>query len=339
MGVLLVNLSWFYWMYIKYILSIIKDYVLCDAGDRYVCVDRGNKMIMGRRLKGLGILYSVLRRTFFSLLVLTRGNIFLRWMYMELSIVCLVPCVVVSWGPYSGVVLLLYLVIAGVSSAIFAFGIISPSFYQFFFLRLILKFGLWPFRSWMFRVIPWSSWFSIIMLCVGFKYVIIIVSYCCDFGIASDRALRSVCVATMLSCSVYFSLFCYRWYGCLTKMVISSGSLVFILGCLPLQGPLYLVFGVYTIWCIIVVVFVFYLGVSGWRFSLMSLVLYFLLLIKLPLSLSILYKFVLAYSLIGCGFPVITAWFAYTIFEQVYLIRFILSTRLPKKPCYSNFMG
>lgn len=276
--------------------------------------------------------------TFFSFLVLSRGSVFLRWVYMELSIVCLIPCVVVRWGPYSSVVLILYLVIAGVSSAIFAFGIVSPSFYQFFFLSLVLKFGLWPFRSWMFRVIPWSSWFSVIMLCVGFKFVVIIVSFCCDFGIASGRSIRSVGLVTMLSCCVYFSLFCYRWYGCLANMVVSSGSLIFILGCLPLQGPLYFVLSAYSVWCVIIIVFIFYLRVSGWGFSLVRSLLYFLLLVKLPLSFSMLYKLSLSYSVVGCGLPVISVWLIYTVFEQVFLVRFFLTTRLPKKPLYRIFL-
>lgn len=93
-------------------------------------------------------------------------------------------------------------------------------------------------------------------------------------------------------------------------------------------------FVVYCLWCSRVVLF-FCRYCSGGQMRLengrLGYYLFFcLLLVSFPLSFSIFYKLFLSILMFSCGAVVLVCWVVYSVSEQFYLLKYLMSCRVPK---------
>lgn len=100
---------------------------------------------------------SLLGVIFFSVCLFLRDNLSFFWLYLELGTLSLVP----SFFLYRGVStldrLFSYLIVSRISSSLIVCGLLFEGFLILVVLGLFVKFGLFPFFGWIYRVMTGSN--------------------------------------------------------------------------------------------------------------------------------------------------------------------------------------
>lgn len=131
---------------------------------------------------------------------------FLRfWVFLELCGMSIIPSFFYSkslgvQGFYSS--LLSYIVMSGLSSVLLVSGIIINELYFFVVIGFLVKFGLFPFSLWVYRVFSGRNWVFIFFLRVILKFPIIFFCYLLNNKFVS--VIYYDCALTVLVCSALF---------------------------------------------------------------------------------------------------------------------------------------
>lgn len=94
----------------------------------------------------------------FCLRLFATGNISMLWLFLELSTLSLVPVFFFrgDGGCLEG--LFRYLVVSAISSSFIVCGLLFEGMMGFLLLGLLIKFGLFPFFGWVYKVVSKSNW-------------------------------------------------------------------------------------------------------------------------------------------------------------------------------------
>ena len=97
----------------------------------------------------------------FSFCLFFSSNLSFFWLFLELGTLCLIPSFFLYGGLGGLSRLFKYLVVSGVSSSLIVCGLLYEGLFVFMVLGLLVKFGIFPFFGWVYKVITGSNWFVV----------------------------------------------------------------------------------------------------------------------------------------------------------------------------------
>nr|YP_010350551.1 NADH dehydrogenase subunit 2 [Capsala katsuwoni]UOK11875.1 NADH dehydrogenase subunit 2 [Capsala katsuwoni] len=258
----------------------------------------------------------------FSFLSLTCANTLNMWLFLELSVLSVVPCFFINYvysNYYKG--LLYYLLLSGVGSGLIFSGflLVNEGGNLISFIGFLIKFCLFPVGFWIYIVGNSVSWVVIwlITCCSKICSPLLSVLFSQDYYFSCSNTL---CGMSFLFCGLYF------WFGVSNlntlwiNMSVASGCVLFLLFIYSNSFISYILLVFYFIWsslCIYIIS-----NLNGF-YSVYSSSYIMFSLYSIPLSLSFLYKILSVFSLIYCSIPwgLIFLFFFYGLSEQYYLFK------------------
>nr|YP_009733715.1 NADH dehydrogenase subunit 2 [Gangesia oligonchis]QHV34465.1 NADH dehydrogenase subunit 2 [Gangesia oligonchis] len=247
-------------------------------------------------------------------------NLFSFWVFLELCGMSLVPAFFyVSdaslQGFYSS--LLSYIVMSGLSSFLMVSGIVISSLYFFVFMGFVVKFGLFPFSLWVYRVFSGSNWFFIFLLSVVSKFPILF--FCFLFQGEYLFFLYCDCFLTIMMCSCFIWFFSQSWEYIWCHISLSSVSTLLVACFCSDFSVCAFIYFYYFLWSSFCVWYFFSLSdVSSVRNSFWV---YCFLLLITPLSLPLFYKLSVCFAILYSSVYVLLIWSVYSFSEQFFLYK------------------
>nr|YP_009533202.1 NADH dehydrogenase subunit 2 [Cyathocotyle prussica]AYH51387.1 NADH dehydrogenase subunit 2 [Cyathocotyle prussica] len=272
----------------------------------------------------------------FSICLFFSKDLVFFWLFLELSGLCLMPCFFLSVGSGSFISLFTYIVVSSISSSMMLAGILYGELVFFFLIGLLIKFGFFPFLGWLYIVNLNTNWLIIWCLSTLSKVPFIFVCFFLSglMGAAYVSVSLFGCL-TLIFLSLVFWVYTYSWRACWTHMMVSSSVLLVLMSFCVSIDLLGLFFLIYVVWCSFTILYLASLeslqnfggGNSG---NGLSIYVYIFLLLSTPVSLSLFYKLMMSYCVFSCGLLLVLCWVIYSVSEQFYLIKFLVSACLPK---------
>nr|YP_010235129.1 NADH dehydrogenase subunit 2 [Notocotylus intestinalis]QTC30700.1 NADH dehydrogenase subunit 2 [Notocotylus intestinalis] len=264
----------------------------------------------------------------FSVLLFFSSNLSFFCLFLELGTLCLVPLFFLYGSLSSLSSLFSYLVVSSISSSLIVCGILSGEVVIFLILGLLIKFGLFPFYGWIYKIITQSNWLVVWSFSTALKTPFFFFSFFLSSGYVD--LVNYLSSLTFILCGILFWLVSFNWYYCWCHMMlVSSASLVAMAIVLGLDYLLSL-FLIYIFWATLVVVFFYYSGSSMIMDRVGLCFLFCVLLVSFPGSFSVFYKLLMGSCIFSCGFFVFFAWVLYNISEQFYLVKLVIGQEIPK---------
>nr|UFQ88836.1 NADH dehydrogenase subunit 2 [Rhinebothroides sp. MZUSP 8019] len=247
-------------------------------------------------------------------------NLLSFWVFLELSGMSLIPAFFYVnegslYGFYSS--LLSYIVMSSISSVLLVSGILFVDLYIFILLGFMVKFGLFPFSLWVYRVFSSSNWYFIFLLSVISKFPVLFFCYLLSFSV--DLILYWDCGLTILMCSCFFWFFSQSWAFIWCHISLSSVStLIISCFCSDFTISCFIYF-YYFFWSIFCIVFFNWLGIIGaskngfWWYA--------ILLLITPVSLPLFYKLSVCLAIAYSSLYLLLVWCVYSFSEQFFLYK------------------
>nr|UFQ88272.1 NADH dehydrogenase subunit 2 [Anthocephalum sp. LRP 10373] len=247
-------------------------------------------------------------------------NLLSFWVFLELCGMSLIPAFFyVSNSSLQGFysALLNYIVMSGLSSVFLVTGLIITDMYYFVLFGFLVKFGLFPFSLWVYRVFSGSNWLFIFFLSVVSKFPILFFCYLLRSGV--EGLVYLDCFMTILLCSSFFWLFSQSWEIIWCHISLSSVSTLlvacycgdFITSCF--------IYGYYLIWASLCLIYFFLLSeCEGLKNGFWW---YCFLLLVTPVSLPLFYKLSVCLSILYASMYVLIIWSVYSFSEQFFLYK------------------
>nr|YP_009692014.1 NADH dehydrogenase subunit 2 [Rhinebothrium reydai]QEG77662.1 NADH dehydrogenase subunit 2 [Rhinebothrium reydai] len=256
----------------------------------------------------------------FCLLCALVDNVLSLWVFLELCGMSIIPSFFYKSGGslqgfYSS--LLSYIVMSGLSSVFLVTGIIMSGLYYAVLIGFMVKFGLFPFSLWVYRVFSGSNWFFIFLLSVVSKFPILF--FCFLLQSEVSLLLYSDCFMTILMCSSFFWLFSQSWEFIWCHISLSSVSTLIVACFCSDFGVSLFIYAYYFLWSCFCVFYFYYTDSLGgvknvfWWYC-------FLLLIT-PLSLPLFYKLSVCVAIIYSSVYILVIWSVYSFSEQFFLYK------------------
>nr|UFQ88620.1 NADH dehydrogenase subunit 2 [Anthocephalum sp. LRP 10375] len=277
-------------------------------------------MLTLRRFHVDVVFFSFFFSVLFCVLCAIVDNLLSFWVFLELCGMSLIPSFFYIsnsslQGFYSA--LLSYVVMSGLSSVFLVSGLIIPGLYYFILFGFLVKFGMFPFSLWVYRVFSGSNWLFIFFLSVVSKFPILFFCYLMRSGVES--LVYTDCFVTILLCSCFFWLFSQSWEVVWCHISLSSVSTLlvacfcgdFVISCF--------IYFYYFIWASFCLFYFYFLsdceGVKNgfWWYC-------FLLLVT-PLSLPLFYKLSVCVSILYSSLYLLFIWSVYSFSEQFFLYK------------------
>nr|AEY84611.1 NADH dehydrogenase subunit 2 [Nippotaenia chaenogobii] len=261
---------------------------------------------------------------FFSILFcftcIFMDNLLSFWIFLELCGMSIIPSFFYSSGSgLSGFYnsLLTYIIMSGLSSIIIVSGIVFSSLYIFIFVGFALKFGLFPFSLWMYRVFSNSNWCFIFLLSVVSKFPIII--FCFVFQFTNSSIIFLDCLLTIIFCSLFIWLFSQSWEFIWCHISLSSVSTL-VIACFSSSFDVCLsIFLFYALWAGLCILYFNYIGSN--QSSNFNFWIYCFLLLVTPVSLPLFYKLGTCFAILYSSIYVLVGWCVYSFSEQFFLYK------------------
>ena len=266
------------------------------------------------------MIFSLLFSIFFCFCCSLVDKFIRFWIFLELCGISLIPAFFYNGGKrvegfYRS--LLCYVIMSGLSSVFLVTGIIIRELYIFVILGFLLKFGLFPFSLWVYRVFSGSNWLFIFLLRVILKFPIIF--FC--FLLQSDFILLVYldCFMTILMCSAFFWIFSNSWEYIWCHISLSSVSTLLV-ACFCSDFRLCLfIFFYYSVWSLFCICYFYWLGISSG--SVGSFWVYCFLLLITPVSLPLFYKLSVCAAIVYSSVYILLVWCVYRFSEQFFLYK------------------
>lgn len=127
------------------------------------------------------------------------------WLFLELMGMSIIPGFFYKGGDsvegfYGS--LFTYIVMSGLSSVLLVSGIVLSEIYYFILFGFVVKFGLFPFRFWVYRVFSGRNWVFIFLLSVICKFPILFFCFLLQSGVCG--LIYIDCGLTLVMCSLFF---------------------------------------------------------------------------------------------------------------------------------------
>lgn len=183
------------------------------------------------------------------------------WVFLELCGLSIIPCFFYSsgrgvYGFYSS--LLTYVIMSGLSSVLLVAGILFFDLYYFIFFGFLVKFGLFPFSLWVYRVFSESNWVFIFFLSVVLKFPILF--FCFIFQRFSLYLVYGDCALTILMCTFFFWFFRCSWEFIWCHISLSSVSTLFVSCFCSRVEICFFVYFYYFFWAVFCLCYFYYVG-------------------------------------------------------------------------------
>nr|UFQ89124.1 NADH dehydrogenase subunit 2 [Rhinebothrium fulbrighti] len=261
-------------------------------------------------------------------------NLLSFWVFLELCGLSLVPSFFyVSdsslQGFYSS--LLGYIVMSAMSSVLLMSGIIFNALYFFILLGFMLKFGLFPFSLWVYRVFSGSNWVFIFLLSVVSKFPVLF--FCYLLNNESDIILYWDCGGTLLFCCFWFWCFSYSWKFIWCHISLASiATLIVSCFCSDflVSGFIYFYYAIWASFCL-----VYFSLLNSEDAVKSSFWVYCFLLLITPVSLPLFYKLGVCFAIAYSSFYLLLSWCLYSFSEQIFLYK--LGSDLFYSHIYNNW--
>nr|YP_009467182.1 NADH dehydrogenase subunit 2 [Artyfechinostomum sufrartyfex]APX55331.1 NADH dehydrogenase subunit 2 [Artyfechinostomum sufrartyfex]ARH10830.1 NADH dehydrogenase subunit 2 [Artyfechinostomum sufrartyfex] len=263
----------------------------------------------------------------FSILIFSANGLSFFWLFLELATLCVIPTFFLGTGDSVLSGLFSYIVVSSVSSSLILCGMISGELLFLLVVGLILKFGLFPLWGWVYKVVLNSNWLVVWSLSTFLKSPVLFFPFFLSCGGCSF--VNYVCCFTFIGLAVLFWLYSLNWYTCWCHMMLSSSAALVAMSLVLSSEVLFFIFFIYCLWCSCVVLFFCLyddasVGGLGYYFW------FCFLLVSIPVSVSLFYKLLMVVGMYSCWFFVLACWVVYSISEQFYLLKFVMSFSLPK---------
>nr|YP_009330667.1 NADH dehydrogenase subunit 2 [Cloacotaenia megalops]AOG66050.1 NADH dehydrogenase subunit 2 [Cloacotaenia megalops] len=264
--------------------------------------------------------FSLFFSLFFILACFVVDNLIGFWVFLELSGLAIVPAFF-CWG-YDNIYgfygsLLTYIIMSGLSSVLMVSGILFVSLYYFIYFSFIVKFGLFPFMFWVYRVFSCSNWAFIFFLSVIIKFSILF--FCYIFQSVDWNLIMFDCFITILACSCLLWWFTLSWEYLWCHISLSSVSTLLIASFCSDSILCVFIYIYYTFWAVFCIILLNYMSNSS-SFSGIFWLYCFLLLVT-PLSLPLFYKLSVCLALFYTSFYLLVVWSIYSFSEQFFLYK------------------
>nr|UFQ88308.1 NADH dehydrogenase subunit 2 [Spongiobothrium variabile]UFQ89184.1 NADH dehydrogenase subunit 2 [Spongiobothrium sp. MZUSP 7999] len=273
-----------------------------------------------RRLHVDLVFFSFFFSIVFCLCCALVDNLLSFWVFLELCGMSIVPSFFyVSnsslQGFYSS--LLSYIVMSGLSSVLLVTGVVLSDLYYMILLGFMVKFGLFPFSLWVYRVFSGSNWLFIFLLSVISKFPILFFSYLLQVGV--DMVIYWDCFMTILMCSCFIWFFSQSWEFIWCHISLSSVSTLLVACfCSDFFTSSFIYF-YYSIWASSCILYFFLLseseGLKNWFWW------YCFLLLVTPISLPLFYKLSVCFSILYSSVYLLLIWSIYSFSEQFFLYK------------------
>nr|YP_010499314.1 NADH dehydrogenase subunit 2 [Nippotaenia mogurndae]UWT58591.1 NADH dehydrogenase subunit 2 [Nippotaenia mogurndae] len=266
------------------------------------------------------IIFSFFFSILFCGICVFMDNLLSFWIFLELCGMSIIPSFFYSsnsnlHGFYNS--LLTYIIMSGLSSILLVSGIIFSSLYIFIFGGFAIKFGLFPFSLWMYRVFTNSNWYFIFLVSVVSKFPIII--FCFIFQFGGLGLIFLDCLLTILTCSLFFWLFSQSWEFIWCHISLSSVSTL-VVACFSSSFEVCLgIYLYYAFWSVMCICYFNYLG--NYENSNFMYWVYCFLLLVTPISLPLFYKLGVCFAILYSSIYVLLAWCVYSFSEQFFLYK------------------
>nr|QBF03691.1 NADH dehydrogenase subunit 2 [Echinostoma sp. JM-2019] len=276
---------------------------------------------------GVVSLFGIVGVVCFSFLMFGANNFSFFWLFLELTTLCVMPMFFL-WGE-EGILsgLFNYIVVSSISSSLVLCGIFEKELLFLLVMGLLLKFGLFPLWGWVYKVALNSNWLVVWAISTFLKTPVFFLPFFLSCG--GYTMVNYICCLTFLGLGVLFWLYNFNWFCCWCHMMLSSSAALVAMSFVLSSEILFFVFVVYCVWCSFVVMFFYFyedssVGGLGYYFW------FCFLLVSMPVSVSMFYKLVMVSGIFSCWFVVLVCWVLYSISEQFYLLKFVMSYSLPK---------
>nr|YP_010505936.1 NADH dehydrogenase subunit 2 [Paragonimus skrjabini miyazakii]UXE35008.1 NADH dehydrogenase subunit 2 [Paragonimus skrjabini miyazakii] len=258
---------------------------------------------------------------FFASCLFLSDGLSMFWLFLELSALSLVPSFFLRLGGSVLEALFNYLVVSSISSSLMICGFLYDSLLFLCFLGLLIKFGVFPFQGWIYKVLLGSGWVVVWGFSVFLKIPFLFL--CFFLGSGGSFFLNVSCVLSFFLLSGLFWCYSLSWCHCWCHMMLSSSAVLMAMSISGSADALFYLFVVYGLWGSLVVLFFSYLENMG-LLSVGAYFMFLMLLISLPISFSVFYKLWMAASVYFCYFPVFVAWCVYSVSEQLFLVSWLI---------------
>ena len=266
------------------------------------------------------VFFSLFFSVLFCFLCSLVDNLIGFWVFLELAGLSIIPCFFYKggsriYGFYRS--LLTYVIMSGLSSVMLVSGIVFFNLYIFVFFGFLIKFGLFPFSFWVYRVFRESKWFFIFCLSVILKFPILF--FCFLFQNFSLYIVYGDCVLTIIMCTLFFWFFSSDWEYIWCHMSLSSVASLLVACFCSRVGICFFIYFYYFFWAGFCIIFFYYVRDDwglNWKFWCFC----FLLLVT-PLSLPLFYKLSVCASIFYSSFYVLFFWSLYRFSEQFFLYK------------------
>lgn len=242
------------------------------------------------------------------------------WIFLELCRLSLIPSFfynskIMVHSFYNS--LLNYIMMSGVSSALMVSGLLFKELYYFIFVGFGIKFGLFPFSFWIYRIFSKRGWFFIFFFSVVLKFPILF--FCFLYQLDVYCFVFFDCLLTILLCSLLFWICrpCWEFVWC--HISLSSVSTL-IVRCFCRDSLIcFFIYFYYFVWGVLCV-FYFSKVNRYWRVKSYFWWYCFLLLVT-PVSFPLFYKLSVCLAIFYSSFYVLIGWCIYRFSEQFFLYK------------------
>uniref|UniRef100_A0AAU7YQQ9 NADH dehydrogenase subunit 2 n=1 Tax=Scaphanocephalus sp. TaxID=3050632 RepID=A0AAU7YQQ9_9TREM len=280
--------------------------------------------------------FSVLCVLVFSVALFFSDNLLMFWLFLELATLGLIPSFFLHLE--SGVLgsLFSYIIVSGVSSSLVICGLLFDEFLLLTVVGFLIKFGLFPFLGWVYVVVLSSNWLVVWGLSTFLKSAFLFFSFFLSGG-WDLWIVELCCVFTFLVIALLFWVCTTSWLYYWCHVMISSSAALVVMAVELSVDVLFWLFLVYILWATLVIWLLSYFE----GFEVGGAMFYFLcvfILVSFPGSLAIFYKLVIGFSVYSCGLLVFSSWVVYNISEQFYLVKYLVSSGVPRSEWSGSVM-
>lgn len=265
-------------------------------------------------------MFSLVFSVLFCMLCCVVDSLLGFWVFLELGSLSIVPSILLMGdfrfsNMYSS--MMSYIVMSGLSSVLFVSGLLINGLYYFIFLGFSIKFGLFPFMFWVYRVFSIGKWFFIFFLRVIMKFPVL---FFCYLYQVNYTFIDIDCFFTIVVCSCLVWFFRLGWEYVWCHISLSSVATLVVACFYRSVEVCFFIYWYYFFWGVLCIVYFFfvsdYMDVKGYYFWG-----FVLLLLVTPVSIPLFYKLAVCVGIVYSSLYVLLSWVIYRFSEQFFLYK------------------
>lgn len=263
------------------------------------------------------LIFSIIFSIIFCLCCVVVDKLLGFWVFLELAGLSIVPSFFYGVDSRFGTFynsLLTYIVMSSLASVLIFTGLIFIKLYFFVFLGFVIKFGLFPFSFWVYKVFMGRNWLFIFFLRVVMKFPILIFCFLLQ-GLDSLYVCLDRFVTIML-CTFLFWFFRFSWEFIWGHISIVSVSTLLVACFCRDSGISFFIYFYYFVWGRLCILYFLKFDALNGKFWF-----YFFLILVTPLSLPLFYKFSVRLAIINSYTFLLVIWCFYKFSEQFFLYK------------------